>query len=559
MAVESSTAAHELPVEQRVLLMPPTHRDAEAIRRVFEGCGIDCWTYDAMPELCRDLEQGAAAVVVSEEALFKDPGTLFNHLRSQPVWADLPIIVLSRSGSESPKLSELLEKAGNVSVLERPVRISTFLSIVRVAIRGRTKQYEVREHLKQIEAVEAARTSLWESERAARAEAERAGRMKDEFLATLSHELRTPLNAILGWTHILSRSARRDEELEKGLAVIDRNARAQSQIVADLLDMNRIINGRVRLDVQRVRLATVVQSAVDTVVPMADAKDIRLDAALDRPIGVVRGDPERLQQVFWNLLTNAVKFTPKGGQIHVMLARVDDELEVTVEDTGEGIGTEALPHIFDRFRQVDGSTTRRHGGLGLGLAIVKQLVELHGGSVRVRSRGPGKGSSFTVALPLAPDRDVESAILEHGRLSEDAGASRFAPSGDVAGVRVLIVDDEPDSQDLVKRLLEDAGARVTTAGSASEALTLIERERPDVLVSDVGMPGQDGYSLLRTLRARPVDQGGATVAVALTAYARPEDRAEAMRAGFQYHISKPLEPAALLSIVASAAGRTPGR
>lgn len=543
-------------VERRVLMLPPTQRDAEALRSVFDIAGIQCSSYNSMEELCRALGEGAAAVLVSEEALSADPDGLAACLNRQPVWSDLSIIVLSRSGSESPKLSKLLEMTGNVSVVERPVRISTLLSVIRVALRGRTRQYEVREYLKQIEAAETERTSLWESERAAHAEAERAGRMKDEFLATLSHEIRTPLNAILGWTHILGKSGQHDDDVAKGLAVIERNAKAQSQIVADLLDMNRIINGKVRLEVQRIGLVPIVQAAVDTMIPAAEAKGIHLQVVFDHTSGVVSGDAERLQQVFWNLLSNAVKFTPKGERVRVSLERVNSHFEVKVADTGEGIDAKFLPHVFDRFRQADGSTTRTHGGLGLGLAIVKQLVELHGGSVRASSPGPGKGSTFVVSLPRAPGRGEETTVRERRQPVRETAKTSAASSDTLEGVRVVCVDDEPDSRDLVKRLLEDAGASVMTAASAGEAFDLIQQSRPDVLISDIGMPGEDGHSLLRRVRALSAEQGGQTVAIALTAYARAEDRLNAGRAGFQFHISKPVEPKELLALVATAARRT---
>jgi signal transduction histidine kinase/ActR/RegA family two-component response regulator len=542
------------PPEERVLLLPPTQRDAEAIRAVFSGQGIDCRVHGSMPQLCRALSEGAAALVISEEALLADSPALLAFLGAQPVWADLPIVVLSRSGSESPALAELLPRAGNVSVVERPVRISTFLSIVRAAMRSRARQYQVRQHMLQMQRSESERTQLLESERSARAEAERAGRMKDEFLATLSHEIRTPLNAILGWTHILALT-RSPEDLAKGLSVIERNARAQAQIVADLLDMNRIINGKIRLDVQRIQLAPVVQAAVDTITPAAEAKGIRLQVILDPSTGPVSGDPERLQQVFWNLLSNAVKFTPRGERVQVLLQCVSSHLEVSVADTGEGIEPEFLPHVFDRFRQADGSTTRRVGGLGLGLAIVKQLVELHGGTVSARSPGPGKGSAFTVALPLAPLHGDEPSPAERRHPKAGTAAPTCDENDDIRGVRVLVVDDELDARDLVRRLLEGRQAQVATAASAGEALDLIQQLRPDILISDVGMPGEDGYSLLRRLRRLTPEAGGETVAIALTAYARAEDRVTAMRAGFQYHISKPVEPMELIATVASAARR----
>jgi hypothetical protein len=381
--------------------------------------------------------------------------------------------------------------------------------------------------------------------------------MKDEFVATLSHELRTPLNAILGWSQILTRSAPRDDgDVAEGLAAIERNARAQSQIIEDLLDMSRIISGQMRLDVQPVDLSAVVRAAVDTVRPSADAKGIRLNVVIDPQAAPVSGDAARLQQVFWNLLTNAVKFTPREGRVQVQLLRVDSHLEVSVIDTGDGIGPEFLPYVFERFRQSDGSTTRRHGGLGLGLAIVKQLVELHGGSVRAISDGRGRGSTFNVSLPLMavkPEGNGEAVAHRHTSRHPAAADDRACKA--IRGVRVLVVDDEPDARAMVRRLLEDCRARVITASSAGEALERLKSERPDVIISDIGMPDEDGYSLIRKVRSLPAEQGGHVPAVALTAYARSEDRVRAITAGFQHHVAKPVEPAELIAIVASLSRR----
>ena len=399
------------------------------------------------------------------------------------------------------------------------------------------------------------RERLLESERAARTEAERNSRMKDEFLATLSHELRTPLNAILGWAQVLRSELSGPDDLEQGLATIERNARAQTQIIEDLLDMSRIVSGKVRLDVMRIDLVEVLEQAIETVRPAATARGIRLQPTLDRRVGPVSGDPNRLQQVFWNLLSNAIKFTPKGGRVQVVLERVNSHLEISVIDSGEGIAPEFLPHVFDRFRQQDASTTRQHGGLGLGLSIVKQLVELHGGTVTAHSGGKGLGATFRMALPLI----VLQPEPEAGRRHPQAGFAALAlPDANIQleGVTVLVVDDEPDARSLVKRLLQDRKARVLTAGRASEALTLLQDERPDVLVSDIGMPGEDGYALIRRVRALEPQAGGLTPAVALTAYARSEDRMKAILAGFQMHVSKPVEAAELLTMVASLAGKT---
>jgi signal transduction histidine kinase/ActR/RegA family two-component response regulator len=395
------------------------------------------------------------------------------------------------------------------------------------------------------------------SERAARAEAEHAGRMKDEFLSTLSHELRTPLNAILGWSQIIKRAPSGSEEIPQGLEVIERNARVQAQIIDDLLDMSRIISGKVRLDIQRLDLAAIVKDVADMMKPTADAKGIRLQAVIDPLHGVsVKGDPSRLRQILWNLLSNAIKFTPKDGKIQLLLERVDSHLEINVTDTGEGIKPEFLPFVFDRFRQADSSSTRRHGGLGLGLSIVKHLVELHGGSVYGKSDGEGKGTTFTIVLPLTVIRSEEDPdeSRRHPR-STPAVTSPSEPSVQISGVRVLVVDDEPDARELVKRVLEKSNAKVTAAATADQAIQLLTENRYDVLISDIGMPGKNGYALISAVRQMKPEVGGTIPAIALTAYARTEDRIKAIASGFQMHISKPVEPFELLTMVASAAGR----
>ena len=400
------------------------------------------------------------------------------------------------------------------------------------------------------------RAMALESERAAREEAERAGRMKDEFLATLSHELRTPLNAVLGWSQILARGVKNPADLAEGLRTIERNAKAQTEIIGDLLDMSRIVSGKVRLDVQRIDIADVLREALETARPGAEVKGICLQVALDPHAGPIRGDPGRLQQVFWNLLSNAIKFTPRGGRVELLLKRVEPYLEVSVADTGEGIAAEFLPHVFDRFRQADASTTRRHGGLGLGLSIAKHLVELHGGGLRAQSSGLGKGSTFTVTLPLAvvpPEPVPQNETRRPSAVPANASVPAAGPS--LRGVRVLVVDDEPDARALLRRLLEDCDAVVSTAASAAEALERLTAQTPDVLVSDIGMPGEDGYALIGRIRALGPERGGEVPAVALTAYARPEDRTKAVLAGYQHHAAKPVEPAELVTLVASLAGR----
>ena len=440
-------------------------------------------------------------------------------------------------------------------------------------------------------------------EQEARAQAERAGRAKDEYLATLSHELRTPLNAVLGWVSVLKGKTGGDDTLARGIEVIERNARSQARIIDDLLDMSAIISGKVRLHVRPVPMAPILLAALETARPAADAKQLRLRPLVDDDPGlVVLGDPDRLQQILWNLLSNAVKFTPRGGCIQLTLQRAGPGIEIAVSDDGEGIDAAFLPFVFDRFRQADSSTTRRHSGLGLGLSIVAKLAELHGGSVSAASEGPGFGATFVLSLPLAPSvlagnagdgstqveapapsglAGVRSALASAGITwgrhkagaevqpgataaghdvdaveASEVSAPAEAPAGgrvqvtDLAGVRILVVDDEQDARDLIGKVLEDAGAQVGVAASAQEAIGLLQASRYDVLVSDIGMPGDDGYFLLRSLRAMESAQGGRTAALALTAYAALQDRQRALDAGFDLHLAKPVATAALVAAVA---------
>ena len=421
-----------------------------------------------------------------------------------------------------------------------PLEVSTRLMLREgkpVAVQGIAR--DIRERRR----IETERAELLTREQAARAEAELANRAKDEFLATLSHELRTPLSAILIWARLL-RSGRLDAEAwARALEVIERNTKLQARLIEDLLEVSRIIAGKLRLEWTPVDLASTVDGAIDAVRAAADAKDITLELELERDLGPVRGDRNRLQQIVWNLVSNAIKFTPSGGSVNVRLARDAQDAVITVRDTGIGIRAEFLPHIFERFRQGDSTSTRIHGGLGLGLAIVRHLVDLHGGTVAARSAGEGRGATFTVRLPLSPTGVEAGDVAWLSNLGRRAGLS-------LGGIHILVVEDEPDTRESVALSLELCGGRVTAVASAAAALEVLDRDLPDVMLCDIGMPGVDGYALIREVRARGADDGGRIPAVALTAYARDEDRSRALEAGFQTHVPKPVEPTELAAVVA---------
>jgi signal transduction histidine kinase/CheY-like chemotaxis protein len=385
------------------------------------------------------------------------------------------------------------------------------------------------------------------SEQRARRETEQASYVKDEFLMTVSHELRTPLTAIYGWSRLLATGQLRDEHKARALATIERNARAQTRLIDDLLDVSRVITGKLRLDIRQVNLVDVVRGAVEAMRPALAAKSIVLETTLDPNEGLIAGDAERLQQIVWNLLSNATKFTPEGGRVHLRLQRSGWRLEMSVTDSGVGIAPEFLPYVFERFRQQDSGSRRRFGGLGLGLAIVRHLVELHGGSVSAESEGEGRGATFRVILPV---QATQAAEVSAERRQSSAPATS---AGRLDGIRVLVVDDEPEARELFASILETAGARVVTAGSASDALAILEGAVQDVLVSDIEMPGQDGYELVGKALALAHDRGARLNTIAVTAYARIEDRLRALDHGYQWHLSKPVEPSELVSVVASLA------
>ena len=400
---------------------------------------------------------------------------------------------------------------------------------------------------------EAERERLLALESTARAEAEEANRLKDEFLTTVSHELRTPLTAMLGWVQMLRTGSLPPEKRGRALETVERNARAQVQLIEDLLDVSRILSGKLRLAVEPVDVAQVVQEALESVRPAADAKDLRLQVALDSQ-GTVMGDAQRLQQVVWNLLSNAVKFTPRRGQVQVFVERRDSSVEITVADTGLGISPDFLPHVFERFRQADTGSKRKHGGLGVGLSIAKHLVESHGGTLSVASEGEGKGSTFVVCLPLSVALRREPVAPPGPQASSLTMGLRCPP--ELEGLSILVLDDEDDTREFLKALLEGCNARVTVAASVEEGLRALEATRPQLILSDIGMPGEDGYSFIQRVRARSPDEGGRTPAVALTAYTRTEDRMRVLMAGFSNHVPKPVEPLELLAVLASLVRQT---
>lgn len=463
-----------------------------------------------------------------------------------------PVIMFTNSGNEDICAQGM--KAGLFDyVIKRRDHFAKLPITVQAAVEFRRTREELRRHGERLsELLERERRARTEAE-IARAEAERANRVKDEFLATVSHELRTPLNAVLGWAALLANDKFVDlQEIRRGLKVIEKNARIQAQLINDLLDLSLIVSGRIRLDIDRVDLISVVQAAVEAVRISAEQKRIQITQVLDPKAGPVHGDTSRIQQIVWNLLSNAVKFTPEGGKVHVVLRRVDSHVEISVIDTGIGIRPELLPIIFEQFRQGDNSLTRKQSCLGIGLAVVKSLVELHGGCAEAHSAGEGQGSRFTVCLPVSLLNEELPKAREQGpalTLPDEVAAA-------LAGLRVLVVEDDLDTADLVARVLREYGVGVEFVLSTQEALGRLKEGRFDVLLSDIGMPGRSGYALIAEVRALPPDRNGTIPAAALTALARSEDRQRALLAGFDTHLAKPVDPNELVTLVASLALRS---
>jgi PAS domain S-box-containing protein len=464
-----------------------------------------------------------------------------------PVVSYLAVPVISRSGEVYGGLFFGDPKAGVFT--ERSARIVEGLAAQAAVAMDNARLYDAAQRARaEAEQVAAEKERLY-------IEAQESSRLKDEFLATVSHELRTPLTAILGWAHMLRTGQFSGDSAIKAFETIERNARTQAQLIDDLLDVSRIITGKLRIDVRPVDPNSFIEAAIESVRPAAEAKGVRVQRIMDTGVVTVSGDPVRLQQIVWNLLSNAIKFTPRGGRVQVRLERINSHIEIAVSDSGAGIAQEFLPYVFDRFRQADQRTTRQYGGLGLGLAIVRHLVELHGGTVRAESLGEGQGATFTVVLPVAP---VYQSVGQEARVhpaARDTLPSYECPER-LDGLQVLAVDDEPDTRELLKAGLAQCGAKVTVVGSASEALESMRSAVPDLLISDIGMPETDGYELIRRVRELPAEGGGKIPAIALTAYARVEDRMQALRAGYQMHVPKPVELAELVAVAASLVQRS---
>ena len=495
----------------------------------------------------------ANTVLIAIEKASKIKESVWNTWRTYYLWTSVTYFA---GASAAGIIAILINRHGFYAVVATaPIILiicftyQTYLKNIEASLEqteaARLHVEELSRYITQLQRSEESRGQLLLRAERARAEAEAANRIKDEFLATLSHELRTPLTSLLGWSSVLREGKRDEKVLAQGIDAIDRNARVQAQLIDDLLDVSRIVSGKLNLDVRPLDIASVARAAINVVQPAADAKNITLDYYAEPGLGAISADSARVHQIIWNLLSNAVKFTPHGGQISLRVEQDETDARVTVKDSGQGIDPEFLPRVFDRFRQADSSTTRSFGGLGLGLAIVRHLVELHGGTVSAQSDGASKGATFTVTFPLMADRTPVTA----------AHMPEVSHTYSLDGLKVLLVDDEPEARQIISTVITRTGAEVKSCQSAHEALVKLSEWKPDVILSDIAMPEQDGYSFIRQVRSLPRDKGGDTPAAALTAYARDIDRRQALAAGYQMHIAKPIGASQLVTMIARLAGR----
>jgi signal transduction histidine kinase len=550
VGVEGNTLGPE-PVN--VLVVDDTPANLVALAAVLQPLDVRVVEARAGAEaIARGSEESFAVALVDVQMPEMDGFELARRLRATATGVELPIIFLT-----AIHLDEKYARKGYASGAADYITKPFDPDVLRARVKAFVDLFQQRERLRRAQVGERTRerdqalerlAALLSSEREARRDAEIANRAKDEFLATVSHELRTPLSAILGWA-VIARQNTTSPDVERALATIERNARAQMRIIEDVLDLGRVISGKLQLEIGPIEVADAVEGAVQTVRPAADAKQVALEVELDADLGVIPADAERLQQIVSNLLSNAIKFTPKAGHVALSARKAASSVVIQVRDDGQGIRPEFMPYLFEPFRQADGSTTRRHGGLGLGLAIVKQLVDAHQGTITAHSEGEGRGASFTVELPAGPVPDMGTRVR-----GARTTAPTMPPDIRLDGVRVLIVDDDEDSRELIALVLAEQGAAVACATSAREALDVFAERPPDVLMSDIGMPDVSGYALMRRIRSLPGDRGGKTPAIALTAYARAEDGQRAFAAGFQAHVIKPVDHDGLIALVANLAG-----
>lgn len=496
----------------RVVVLMPIGRDAELVQQTLESAGLFSDVCEDLVHLETCLSENGGAILLAEEALHQNGyNRLIEIIEHQPVWSDIPVILLAGNQRSSETLLKIIGSQLNITILERPLPKAILISSVRAALRARKKQYQTRDLLTQLKEVD---------------------RQKDLFLATLSHELRTPLNSMIGWIELL-RSAGKDFDQNHALEVIERNAKAQTQIIQDILLLSRIVTGKFEIERKPINLNEVVMAAIDVVQPQIEAKNIKLKTEFDISANSIEGDFDRLRQVFWNLLTNAVKFTPNFGTISIVTQPEESRVIITVTDTGQGIEAEFIPFVFERFRQANNTYSRGIGGLGLGLSIVQTIVELHGGLVSVESNGKGCGTTFRVELPLTVDASTIAALTPEKVITKSE-----LP---LAGLNILIAEDDDDSREMLIFLLEKHHFKIKAVSNAADALTAISNNPPNLLISDVGMPDMDGYELIRRVRQFSPEMGGQVPAIALTGYASQQDRARSLEAGYQAHLSKPID------------------